>query len=140
LDVMDSRTGDRSEASAEDVGAEDVGAEQQTTPNSSPAARQVAREYFAQFEERYAAELQATDNLDERTEKLAGFFHDHGFAGFTRLVGRDNPLLAMQSTQLCQGHCPIREIAAAHPVFCQEETKMIGRLLDVDVRRLSTQA
>ncbi|GAA3283280.1 hypothetical protein [Nesterenkonia halobia] len=46
----------------------------------------------------------------------------------------------MQSTQLCQGHCPIREIAEEHPVFCEEETEMISRLLDVDVRRLSTQA
>lgn len=134
LEVIDSRTAAPSEH------PKDMGEDQAAAPERSPAAREVAREYFSQFEERYAAELQATENLDERTEKLAGFFNDYGFAGFTRLVGRDNPLLAMQSTQLCQGHCPIREIAAAHPVFCEEETKMIGRLLDVDVRRLSTQA
>lgn len=106
----------------------------------SEAARVLAQEYFARFETTYGPELSAIEDLDERTERLAVAFNEAGFAGFTRLVGRDNPLLAMQSTQLCQGHCPIREIAAAHPVFCEEETAMISRLLDVDVRRLSTQA
>ncbi|WP_147106942.1 helix-turn-helix transcriptional regulator [Nesterenkonia populi] len=104
------------------------------------AARALAEEYFAGFEARYQEQLTPFEDLDERSEKLAELFNSDGFAGFTRLVGRDNPLLAMQSTQLCQGHCPIREIAAAHPVFCEEETAMISRLLEVDVRRLSTQA
>lgn len=104
------------------------------------AAAGLAREYFAGFEQRWEAELAQIEDLDARTDRLSELFNEEGFAGFTRLVGRDNPLLAMQSTQLCQGHCPIREIAAAHPVFCEEETDMISRLLDVDVRRLSTQA
>ncbi|MCH8571285.1 winged helix-turn-helix transcriptional regulator [Nesterenkonia sp. AY15] len=104
------------------------------------AAAGLAREYFAGFEQRWEQELAEIVDLDQRTDRLSQLFNDEGFAGFTRLVGRDNPLLAMQSTQLCQGHCPIREIAAAHPVFCEEETDMISRLLDVDVRRLSTQA
>lgn len=104
------------------------------------AAQILAQGYFGELEERYAAALEGIDDLDERTEKLAMLFSADSFAGFTRLVGRDNPLLAMQSTQLCQGHCPIREIAGAHPVFCEEETEMISRLLHVDVRRLSTQA
>ncbi|GAA1109314.1 helix-turn-helix transcriptional regulator [Nesterenkonia jeotgali] len=104
------------------------------------AAAGLAREYFSDFERRWEPELSAIEDLDARTERLSELFNEAGFAGFTRLVGRDNPLLAMQSTQLCQGHCPIREIAAAHPVFCEEETDVISRLLDVDVRRLSTQA
>lgn len=106
----------------------------------SHGARTLAKEYFSGFEARYREELTQIEDLDERSQKLAELFNTDGFAGFTRLVGRDNPLLAMQSTQLCQGHCPIREIAAAHPVFCEEETAMISRLLEVDVRRLSTQA
>ncbi|WP_218219796.1 metalloregulator ArsR/SmtB family transcription factor [Nesterenkonia sp. Act20] len=103
-------------------------------------ARGLAREYFAGFEQRWERQLEGVSDLDARADRLSQLFAEDGFAGFTRLVGRDNPLLAMQSTQLCQGHCPIREIAAAHPVFCEEETDMISRLLDVDVRRLSTQA
>lgn len=134
LAVLEEQTGETTALSADAVG------QGEEAEGDSAAARAVAKQYFADFEERWSAELKTTENLDDRTEKLARFFNDHGFAGFTRLVGRDNPLLAMQSTQLCQGHCPIREIAAAHPVFCEEETMMISRLLDVDVRRLSTQA
>ena len=104
------------------------------------AARLLAQQYFGAMEARYQNQLDHVTDLDERTQRLAELFHDDHFAGFTRLVGRKSPLLAMQSTQLCQGHCPIREIAQAHPVFCEEETEMIARLLEVDVRRLSTQA
>ena len=112
-------------------------------PAAEPApdpAQQLANAYFGRFEQRYREELSAIEDLDERTERLSELFNADGFAGFTRLVGRDSAQLAMQSTQLCQGHCPVVEIAAEHPVFCEEETDMIGRLLDVDVRRLSTQA
>lgn len=108
--------------------------------STQDAPRALAQDYFSDHEQRYREQLEGIDDLDERTERLAELFNADGFAGFTRKVGRDNPLLAMQSTQLCQGHCPIREIAEAHPVFCEEESEMISRLLRVDVRRLSTQA
>lgn len=123
-------------AGSNPAGSDPVG----SSTAGSDTARGLAREYFAGFQRRWEEELAGIADLDQRTEKLSQLFSEDGFAGFTRLVGRDNPLLAMQSTQLCQGHCPIREIAAAHPVFCEEETNMISRLLDVDVRRLSTQA
>lgn len=122
---------DAAAAEAAEPGAEEV---------DDDAARRLAAGYFGAFEERWRDELADVDDLDERTERLSQLLNDAGFAGFTRKVGRDSPLLAMQSTQLCQGHCPIREIAEEHPVFCEEETEMISRLLDVDVRRLSTQA
>ncbi|GAA1822585.1 helix-turn-helix transcriptional regulator [Nesterenkonia flava] len=134
LSVLEQHTVGATEVENDGVGAGDEGS------RDSEAARALAREYFARFEARHESELKGLEDLDDRTEKLAALFNAEGFAGFTRLVGRDNPLLAMQSTQLCQGHCPIREIAAAHPVFCEEETAMISRLLEVDVRRLSTQA
>ncbi|MDO5493377.1 MAG: winged helix-turn-helix transcriptional regulator [Nesterenkonia sp.] len=121
LDLLGARDGDR--GTSEDDGA-----------------RSLAQVYFADFEETCGPQLRAVEDLDDRTDLLARLLADRGFAGFTRHVGRDAPQLAMRSTQLCQGHCPIREIAEAHPVFCEVETEMIGRLLDVDVRRLSTQA
>lgn len=48
--------------------------------------------------------------------------------------------MSMRSAQLCQGHCPVREIATEYPDFCELETSMIAQLLGVDVRRLSTMA
>ncbi|EXF24417.1 ArsR family transcriptional regulator [Nesterenkonia sp. AN1] len=128
---------DRDSSLEADVAAQPDSSQPETT---QVAAAALARGYFAGFEQRWETELSGIEDLDARTDRLSQLFNEEGFAGFTRLVGRDNPLLAMQSTQLCQGHCPIREIAAAHPVFCEEETDMISRLLDVDVRRLSTQA
>ena len=128
------------EAGAGAAGTQQAEASKDNADQAGDAPRRLAAAYFSGFEARYREQLAGVEDLDERTEQLAELFNQDGFAGFTRLVGRDNPLLAMQSTQLCQGHCPIREIAAAHPVFCEEETEMIGRLLEVDVRRLSTQA
>ena len=47
---------------------------------------------------------------------------------------------ALSSVQLCQGHCPIQQLAAHFPVFCDVETEVFSRLVGVDVRRLSTLA
>ncbi|WP_150462445.1 helix-turn-helix transcriptional regulator [Nesterenkonia ebinurensis] len=139
LEVLEKHAAEEHGEPPTTLDAAGTGAGESKTEDSA-AARAVAQAYFSQFEQRCSDELAQIEDLDGRTEKLAEFFNAAGFAGFTRLVGRDNPLLAMQSTQLCQGHCPVREIAEAHPVFCEEETAMIGRLLNVDVRRLSTQA
>jgi len=42
--------------------------------------------------------------------------------------------------QLCQGHCPVQEIAQATPEWCEEEAKVFSRVLGVHVQRLSTLA
>jgi hypothetical protein len=42
--------------------------------------------------------------------------------------------------QLCQGHCPVHQVAQAFPEFCEAETRAIGRLLGVHVQRLATLA
>lgn len=142
LEPASARDAEASDAEAEPETEAQTGseAEADTEEADDAAARRLAAGYFGAFEERWRDELAEVDDLDERTERLSQLLNEAGFAGFTRKVGRDSPLLAMQSTQLCQGHCPIREIAEEHPVFCEEETEMISRLLDVDVRRLSTQA
>ena len=46
----------------------------------------------------------------------------------------------LASIQLCQGHCPVRDLAEDFSVFCDQETEIISELLGVDVRRLSTMA
>ncbi|HEX7590184.1 MAG TPA: transcriptional regulator, partial [Demequinaceae bacterium] len=42
--------------------------------------------------------------------------------------------------QLCQGHCPVQSVAEAAPEWCEEETRVLARLLGVHVQRLSTLA
>ncbi|MCV2393356.1 transcriptional regulator [Actinotalea sp. M2MS4P-6] len=93
------------------------------------------------FAERRAADLEQVlrpalvgADLRERTASLAHAFSDQGYAASVRSVpgGR--------AVQLCQGHCPVRDVAATYPALCEAETRMISRLLGVHVQRLSTLA
>ena len=54
------------------------------------------------------------------------------------MIGTAKQPSTLLSVQLCQGHCPIQGLASAYTVFCDKETEVFARLLDVDVRRLST--
>lgn len=94
------------------------------------------------FAERRAVELERVlapalaqaRTLRERTDRLADALTAQGYAASVRTVpgGR--------AVQLCQGHCPVRDVAAGHPALCEAETRMLSRLLGVHVQRLSTLA
>lgn len=105
------------------------------------AVRQFAAGRFADMEERYRPIIEsAGERLEDRAAALAEALSLDGFVGSTREIGRNAPNAAMLSVQLCQGHCPIQELAAEFPDFCEQETGVFARLLGVDVRRLSTLA
>ena len=42
--------------------------------------------------------------------------------------------------QLCQGHCPVQDVAHEFPQLCEAEAHAFSRLLGVHVQRLSTLA
>jgi len=42
--------------------------------------------------------------------------------------------------QLCQGHCPVQQVATQFPQLCEAETKAFSDLLGVHVQRLATLA
>lgn len=75
--------------------------------------------------------------LAERTEALAAGLRREGYAASARPVGDDTPLAGVQ---LCQGHCPVRDVAAEFPQICDAEAEMFSALLGVHVQRLATQA
>lgn len=113
------------------------------------AIEDFARSRFSGMEERYRPVIEAAGpDLEARAQALAGALTRDGFVGSTKTVGLPQPRgrvgsatrPVMLSVQLCQGHCPIQGLAAAFPEFCEQETDMFARLLDVDVRRLSTLA
>lgn len=105
------------------------------------AVRQFAASRFADMEERYRPVVEsAGDRLEDKAAALADALSLDGFVGSTREIGRNAPNAAMLSVQLCQGHCPIQELAADFPDFCEQEAGVFARLLGVDVRRLSTLA
>ncbi|WP_295109006.1 winged helix-turn-helix transcriptional regulator [uncultured Kocuria sp.] len=98
--------------------------------------------HMDQMRERYRPQVEAAgDDVEDRLSALTAAMSRDGFvASHTTVTPRGPKGVALRSAQLCQGHCPIQEIANEHPEFCEQETELISELLDVDVRRLSTMA
>ncbi|AUZ36617.1 ArsR family transcriptional regulator [Arthrobacter sp. PGP41] len=106
------------------------------------AVRAFAVERFADMERRYAPEIEkAGPDITDRAKALADALSRDNFVASAASIEAKAPLpAALSSVQLCQGHCPIQQLAARFPVFCDVETEVFARLVGVDVRRLSTLA
>jgi predicted ArsR family transcriptional regulator len=72
--------------------------------------------------------------VEARVDALARVLATDGFAASTRSVP------GMPAVQLCQGHCPVQQIATEFPQLCEAETQAFSRLLGVHVQRLATLA
>jgi len=87
------------------------------------------------LEERYAAALDgAGGDVTARAHRLAAALETDGYAASAR------PVPGRPTIQLCQGHCPVQQIAAEFPQLCEAEAQAFSRLLGVHVQRLSTLA
>ena len=89
------------------------------------------------IEEKYLASVADAGfelGVTGRVEALARVLETDGFAASTRSVP------GMPAVQLCQGHCPVQQIAAEFPQLCEAETQAFSRLLGVHVQRLATLA
>lgn len=101
------------------------------------AVGEFVRERIRGLEERYADRLAAAgDDPVARTELLVEALTEDGFSASARPVGAGG----FSGVQLCQGHCPVRHVAAQFPEFCEAETDAFSRLLGVHVQRLATLA
>lgn len=92
------------------------------------------------FADRRAADLAARLDLTpegallDRVTDLARSLAGEGYAATVR------PAPGTAAVQLCQGHCPIRDVAARHPELCEAETHLFSEVLGVHVQRLATLA
>lgn len=87
------------------------------------------------LEERYAAAVEdGGADVAARAGALARVLATDGYAASTRTVP------GMAAVQLCQGHCPVQQIATEFPQLCEAETQAFSRLLGVHVQRLATLA
>ena len=94
----------------------------------------LAERRVAGLAHRYGPLVEAAGpDVAARTEALAGALAADGYAASTRTLDG-------AGTQLCQGHCPVRGVAARFPQLCEAETRLFSRLLGVHVQRLATQA
>lgn len=108
----------------------------------SEAVHEFAVERFAEMERRYAPEVDAAgSDITARAGALSAALSRDGYVSSAASIEAKAPLpAALSSVQLCQGHCPVQQLAAQFPVFCDVETEVFSRLVGVDVRRLSTLA
>ncbi|GEL93361.1 helix-turn-helix transcriptional regulator [Cellulomonas composti] len=94
-----------------------------------------ARARAAELTARIAPALvDAGSDVSHRAEVLANALTVEGYAASAR------PVPGTHVVQLCQGHCPVQDVAHEFPQLCEAETKAISDLLGVHVQRLSTLA
>lgn len=106
--------------------------------NGQASVAAFARQRFASMEAAYQPLVDAAGpDVTARSKALAAALTADRFVASSRTV---NSASALSAEQLCQAHCPIQELAATFPEFCDAETEVFSRLLGVDVRRLSTLA
>lgn len=97
-----------------------------------------AQRRFAKMEEKYQPLVDAAGtDVAARSKALAAALNVDRFVATSNSLNTGS---AMAAEQLCQGHCPIQELASSFPEFCDAETQVFARLIGVDVRRLSTMA
>lgn len=107
------------------------------------AVRQFAAVRAARLAARYrpAVETAGADPTD-RVEALAQALTVDGYAASVRSVESAEPTQGPEngSRQLCQGHCPVQQVATLFPELCEAETQAFSELLGVHVQRLATLA
>lgn len=89
-----------------------------------------------EIERRYAPIVRdAGKDPRVRAQALADALTQDGYAATVRDVGDGT-----YAIQLCQGHCPVRDVADQFHELCDAETQAFSRLLGVPVQRLATLA
>jgi predicted ArsR family transcriptional regulator len=98
------------------------------------AVESFAEQRVRDLETRLSASMQGTDGVDARARVLADALTDEGYAASAR------PAPSGLAVQLCQGHCPVQDVAHEFPQLCEAEARAFSRLLGVHVQRLATLA
>jgi len=99
------------------------------------AVRSFAEKRVRDLEVRHADALaEAGDDPARRAQVLADGLAVDGFAATAR------PVPGGHAIQLCQGHCPVQDVAREFPELCEAEAHAFSRMLGVHVQRLATLA
>ena len=99
----------------------------------TPAVEGFAAHRADELVERHRAAIDAAgDDVVGRARALAEGLAAEGYAASTR------PAPIGGAIQLCQGHCPVQDVAARFPQLCEAETQAFSQVLGVHVQRLST--
>jgi predicted ArsR family transcriptional regulator len=92
--------------------------------------KEFAKNRAEDITKRAAQILANKKNLSEKSDALAKFLTDEGYAANNHSQGIGE--------ELCQNHCPIAHVAAQFPELCEAETQAFSDLLGTHVQRLAT--
>ncbi len=92
--------------------------------------KEFARNRAEEITKRAAQILANKKNLSDKSEALAAFLTDEGYAANNHSQGIGE--------ELCQNHCPIAHVASQFPELCEAETEAFSELLGTHVQRLAT--
>lgn len=88
------------------------------------------------IENKYQSAVNAAGpNLADRVAALAQALESDGYMTTLRRGGPQGI-----SLQLCQGHCPVQDVAGEFSELCEAETRAFAKILGVPIQRLSTLA
>jgi predicted ArsR family transcriptional regulator len=113
---------------------------------SETVGAEAVREFAAVRAGRLAARYRTTVEAvgadpHDRAGALARALSTDGYAASVRSVDdRHVPAHSPAGKQLCQGHCPVQQVATQFPQLCEAETQAFSDLLGVHVQRLATLA
>jgi predicted ArsR family transcriptional regulator len=106
------------------------------------AVRDFAAVRAGRLTARYRSAVEAAGaNPHDRAGALAEALSTDGYAASVRSLDDGHVAAhAVAGKQLCQGHCPVQQVATQFPQLCEAETQAFSELLGVHVQRLATLA
>ncbi|GAB3267657.1 helix-turn-helix transcriptional regulator [Kineosporia babensis] len=107
------------------------------------AVRDFAAVRAERLAQRYRPAVEAAgEDPHHRAGALAQALSTDGYAASVRSLTERGAAEVAPGTgkQLCQGHCPVQQVAAQFPQLCEAETDAFSSLLGVHVQRLATLA
>lgn len=96
------------------------------------AVAQFAQHRMAALEQALTTEFPADSSIEQRAHILTAQLSELGYAATVR------PVPGARAVQICQGHCPVAEVAHEFPELCEAETQVFAKVLGVHVQRLAT--
>lgn len=79
--------------------------------------------------EKILGEVEPGADAEETARRVAAALEAHGYAPSVHRTDA--------GIQICQHHCPVSAVAAAHPEFCEAEREAVARIVDTHVQPLA---
>ena len=87
------------------------------------------REFARARVEKILGGVEPADDAEETARRVAAALEEHGYAPSVHRTDA--------GIQICQHHCPVSAVAAAHPEFCEAEREAVARIVDTHVQPLA---